>query len=253
MADALVRTHVHDAVHTITLDSPGNRNALSARLLAELAGAIELAAVDPDVRVVVLTGTGTVFCAGADLSDPPGSDPDAPFGLPAVLQAITTSPKPVIGRINGHVRAGGLGLVAACDVAVAPLDASFAFSEVRVGVAPAIIAVVCQPLMRPRDYSRYTLTGSAFGAADAVTAGLLTIAVERDDLDAATDALVTDFLAGAPAAIARTKALTTQLPSLDRAEQFSLTAEISATQFQSDEAIEGIAAFREKRPPKWAR
>jgi enoyl-CoA hydratase/carnithine racemase len=252
MADTLVRTHVNDAVRTITLDSPANRNALSARLLAELAGAIELAAVDPDVRVIVLTGTGTVFCAGADLGDPPGTDPDAPFGLPAVLQALTSCPKPVIGRINGHVRAGGLGLVAACDIAVAPLDASFAFSEVRVGVSPAIIAVLCQPLMRPRDYARYTLTGAAFGAADAVAAGLVTLAVEANDLDAATDRLVADCLAGAPAAVARTKALSTQLPGLPRADQFALTAEISATQFQADEAIEGIAAFREKRPPRWA-
>jgi methylglutaconyl-CoA hydratase len=253
MADALVRTHVHDAVQTITLDSPSNRNALSARLLTELGGALELAAVDPDVRVVVLTGTGTVFCAGADLNDPPGNDPNAPFGLPAVLQAITGCPKPVVGRINGHVRAGGLGLVAACDIAVAPADASFAFSEVRVGVAPAIIAVVCQPLMRPRDFARYTLTGASFAAADAVAAGLLTLAVPPDDLDAATDRIVGECLTGAPEAIARTKALGHQLPQLSLAEQFAVAADVSASQFQSAEAIEGIAAFREKRPPKWSR
>lgn len=253
MAHALVRTHVHGAVQTITLDSPVNRNALSARLLAELGGALDVAAADPDVRVVVLTGAGNVFCAGADLSDPPGNDPDAPFGLPAVLQAITGCPKPVIARVNGHVRAGGLGLLAACDVALAPLDASFAFSEVRVGVAPAIISVVCQPLMRPRDFARYALTGAAFGAADAVAAGLLTMAVERDELDAATDGFVADFLAGAPSAIARTKELAAQLPQLALPERFAVTAQIAATQFQTDDAIEGIAAFREKRPPRWTR
>jgi enoyl-CoA hydratase/carnithine racemase len=230
-----------------------NRNALSARLLAELGGALELAAVDPDVRAVVLTATGTVFCAGADLNDPPGNDPDAPFGLPAVLQAMTGCPKPIIGRINGHVRAGGLGLVAACDIALAPLDASFAFSEVRVGVAPAVIAVVCQPLMRPRDFAHYTLTGAAFGAPDAVSAGLLTIAVERESLDTAVEAIVGDLMAGAPGAIARTKALAAQLPTMPLADRFALTADVSATQFQSDDAVEGIAAFREKRPPRWAR
>lgn len=247
-----MHTQVRGPVSTITLDSPANRNALSARLLAELAAAIEAAAADPEVRVVVLTGSGTVFCAGADLADPPGNDPDAPFGLPAVLRAIVACPRPVVARINGHVRAGGLGLVAACDIAVAPYDASFAFSEVRVGVAPAIIAVLCQPLMRPRDFARYTLTGAPFGAADAVAAGLLTAAVERDDLDAAIDAVVVDLLAGAPSAIARTKALVAELPGLPQAEQFALTARISATQFQSADAVEGIAAFREKRPPRWS-
>jgi enoyl-CoA hydratase/carnithine racemase len=252
MTDALIRVHSSGAVQTITLDSPTNRNALSSGLLAELGGALDAAGADPDVRVIVLTGTGSVFCAGADLTDPPRNDPDAPFGLPAVLQALTSSPKPVVGRINGHVRAGGLGLVAACDLAIAPLDVSFAFSEVRVGVVPAIISVVCQPLMRPRDFARYALTGVAFSGADAAAAGLLTAAVERDDLDATVDGLVRDLLAGAPAAIARTKSLAVELGGLPLAEQWTVTAAMSATQFHSEDAVEGIAAFREKRPPRWA-
>jgi enoyl-CoA hydratase/carnithine racemase len=242
-----------DGVATITLDSPANRNALSARLLRELGVALDSASDDGDVRVIVLTATGNVFCAGADLSDPPGNNPSERFGLPAILQAIGASPKPVIARVNGHTRAGGLGLLAACDVAIAPLDATFAFSEVRIGVAPAIIAVLCQPLMQPRAYARYTMTGAPFTAAEAATAGLLTAAVERDGLDHMVASLVEEFRLGAPSAIARTKGLIGELPMLPLAERFELTARISATQFQSDDAVEGIAAFLEKRPARWAR
>lgn len=251
MADRLVRTHVHGPVLTIELNSPANRNALSARLLAELAGAVELAA-DPDVRVAVLTATGPTFCAGADLTDPPGNDPASPFGLPAVLGAITDSPVPFVARVDGHVRAGGLGLVAACDLAVASRGVSLAFSEVRVGVAPAIIAVVCQPLMRPRDFARYTLTGAAFGAAEAVAAGLLTADVDPGDLDSTIDTWIDDLLAASPAAVARTKSLAAELRELPGADRMTHAAGVSAAQFQSDDAVEGIAAFREKRLPRWA-
>jgi enoyl-CoA hydratase/carnithine racemase len=249
--DPLIRVERAVGVATLVLDSPANRNALSSRLMRELRAALDDATTDESVRAVVLTGRGTVFCAGADLHDPPGSTPGEPFSLPSLLQAISTSPKPIIARVNGHVRAGGLGLVAACDIAVAPLDATFAFSEVRLGLVPAIIAVVCQPLMSPRSFARHTLTGTAFDATEAMSSGLVTATVERQQLDHAVAGLVNELLQAAPSAVGRTKALAAQLPTLTLEERFALTAEISARQFQTPDALDGIAAFHEKRPPRW--
>ncbi len=250
---ALVRVEPDGDVVTITLDSPANRNALSAGLIAELGAAIDAAAADGSVRAIVLTGAGPAFCAGADLADPPGNDPDLPFGLPALLRGIADCPLPVICRVNGHVRAGGLGLVAACDLAVAPDHATFAFSEVRVGVAPAVIAVVCQPVMTPRAYRRYTLTGTTFSAAEAAECGLITLVAAPADLDGCVDELLAKLRLGAASAIARTKAIAAALPTMTLDERWRHTAEVSATQFQADDAVEGIAAFREQRPPRWAR
>ena len=241
------------AVVTITLDSPAKRNALSATLLGQLAEALDAAAADPTVRAVVLTGAGTVFCAGADLDDPPRTTPGERFGLPAVLRSIVECPKPVIARVNGHVRAGGLGLVAACDIAVAPFDATFAFTEVRLGLVPAIVAVFCQPLMQPRAFAHYTLTGVPFDAAEAVQHGLVTLAVDRTRLETMIAEILDQLLLAAPAAVARTKALLGELPTVDLDEGLALTSAITATQFQSDDAVEGIAAFRDKRLPAWAR
>jgi len=248
----LVRVERDADVVTATLDSPANRNALSATLLEQLGAALDAAAADDSARAIVLTGAGPAFCAGADLSDPPGNDPDLPFGLPAVLQRIVECPLPVICRVNGHVRAGGLGLVAACDIAIAPDDATFAFSEVRVGVAPAVIAVVCRPLMQPRAYARLTLTGAPFTAAEAAEWGLITMVAAADELDRCLGDVLAELRLGAPSAIARTKRINADLPTLTQAEQWRHTASISATQFQSADAVEGIAAFREKRPPRWA-
>ena len=153
----------HDAgVRTLVLNSPANRNALSARLLDELAGALRAATTDDDVRVVVLTGSGTVFCSGADLSERGSA---APNRMPEILTGIKESPVPVIARVNGHARAGGLGLIAVADLAVAPTTATFAFTEVRVGVAPAMILVPALRVVEARFLARAVLTGEPFGAA----------------------------------------------------------------------------------------
>jgi len=139
----LVRLGVDRGIATITLDSPANRNALSQRLLVELGQALAATAGDEAVRGVVLTATGSTFCSGADLKDPPGQGAGAGVSMAEILEALWHFPKAVVARVNGHVRAGGIGLVAATDIAVAPTSATFAFTEVRIGVAPAIIAVVC--------------------------------------------------------------------------------------------------------------
>src|SRR5690606_3780786 len=156
----LVHRNVEDGVATVTLDSPRNRNALSARLLADLDAHLKAALADDAVRVIVLTGTGPVFCSGADLKEQ--RDPDsAPVtaSMPDVLTMIWESPKPVVCRLNGTARAGGIGLVTACDFAIAPDTATFAFSEVRLGVVPAMIAVPVLRRVNPRAAAEYFMTG----------------------------------------------------------------------------------------------
>lgn len=143
-------------VETLSLDAPERRNALSAALVGSLAAALTDAGKDPGVRAVVLTHTGNTFSAGADLKDPP-----APASLVGLLRQIVELPKPVVARVTGHVRAGGLGLLAACDIGVASRTATFAFTEVRIGVAPAVISLPLLPRTDPRALSRYYLTGSA--------------------------------------------------------------------------------------------
>ncbi|MDX2765978.1 enoyl-CoA hydratase-related protein, partial [Streptomyces europaeiscabiei] len=132
----LVRYAHHRGIATLTLDSPANRNALSAALVAELRDALDRCGKDDTVRAVVLTHTGNTFCAGADLRDPP--DPQA---LVDLLRRLLELPKPVVARVTGHVRAGGLGLLGACDIAAAGPEATFALTEVRIGVAPAVISL----------------------------------------------------------------------------------------------------------------
>ncbi|WP_019631948.1 enoyl-CoA hydratase family protein [Actinomadura atramentaria] len=250
--ETVVRYEVERGIATITLDSPANRNALSAALRTGLAAAIERAGADDAVRGVVLTGSGTVFCAGADLKEIASGAPPAGPGIPDILTALLDLPKPVVARLNGTVRAGGVGLVAACDIAVAPDDVTFAFTEVRIGVAPAMIAVACAPRMTSRAASRYFLTGETFTAADAVAAGLVTAACPRDELDTVVTAMLDGIRRAEPNALAATKRLVRDLPGLDRTEAFSRAERLSAELFVSPEADEGRRSFFEKRPPSWA-
>ncbi|KOX03524.1 enoyl-CoA hydratase family protein [Streptomyces sp. NRRL B-3648] len=242
-APLIGRTHTR-AVHTLSLDATGTRNALSAALVTELADALTDCGKDPDVRAVVLTHTGTTFCAGADLRDPP--HPDA---LVALLRQIVELPRPVLARVTGHVRAGGLGLLAACDIAAASTDATFAFTEVRIGVAPAVISLPVIPRADPRALGRYYLTGERFGPAEAVTLGLLTTAA--DDVDTALAPVLDGLRRSAPQALAETKRLLTArvLETFDR-DAAELTA-LSARLFASPQAREGMTAFLERRDAAW--
>ena len=146
----LVHYGVGDQLATLTLDSPHNRNALSRQLVAELSGRLAEAAADPSSRAIVITHTGRVFCAGADLAEAGSQSMTAAnTAILALLTAIVDAAKPVIARITGHVRAGGMGIVGACDLAVASETASFAFTEARIGVAPAMISLATQDLLTP--------------------------------------------------------------------------------------------------------
>ena len=253
MAEPLVRVDVDNGVATITLDSPANRNALSRQLLTDLHAALDRAE-QPDVRAIVLTHTAPTFCAGADLKE--RADPDAqPTGSSPMVDAIRRlmfSAQPTIAAVNGSVRAGGVGLMAGCDLVVVQRSVTFAFTEVRIGVAPAIISV---PILHRCGWSKLAapfLTGEVFDAAAALDMGLVThLADDVDGVDATVRALVAGVLAGAPQAVAATKALLRQpLPhSLDDA--FTAMQALSESLFGSREAAEGMRAFAEKRQPSW--
>ncbi|MFC5829368.1 enoyl-CoA hydratase-related protein [Nonomuraea insulae] len=248
---SLVHKDLAGGVATITLDSPPNRNALSVRLLTDLADRLNWALADPDARVIVLTATGNVFCSGADLKEQrqPGAPVTASF--PEIMSLVWESPKPVICRLNGTARAGGLGLVAACDFAIAPLTASFAFTEVWLGVAPAMIAVPVLRRLDPRAASEYFLTGEVFDATRAVDIGLLSRAVPEEDLDATVAHYAEMLMKGGPEALAITKRLVREVPGVSFQEGLRRMTDLSAERFTSEEGQEGIAAFMDKRPPKW--
>lgn len=249
----LVRADLTGGVAAITLDSPHNANALSSKLLTQLKAELEQAVVDPTVRVIVLTGAGKVFCAGADLKEASSTPTAAAPLMSAVMRLLWDSPKPVICRVNGAARAGGIGLVAAADIAIATERATFAFSEVRIGVVPAVISVPCLRRMPSRAAAEYFLTGEVFDAARAAEIGLLTKAVPAEDLDSQTDRYVGMLLRGAPRALAATKDVLRNGRADDFAAGLTKMAELSATFFGSDEAREGMAAFAAKRDPSWVR
>jgi len=245
-----VLTHTADGVARITLDSPHNRNALSARVRAELSAALDAAASDEAARVVVIGHTGPVFCSGMDLKEEAVAAPGAEGvrELPAILQKVARCPKPVIARIGGPARAGGLGILAAADIAVAARSATFAFSEVRIGLIPAVISVPVLHRVAPAAARELLLTGDVFDAARALQIGLVNAVA--DDVDAAVAGYVTGLLRGGPTALAGTKTLV--LGDLDDSdERYEALLDLSATQFASPEAREGARSFAEKRPPAW--
>jgi enoyl-CoA hydratase len=250
----LVRYEVGGDVATITLDSPHNRNALSAQLVAELSARLAEAGADPAARAVVLTHTGRVFCAGADLKAAgTGSAGDSGAAVMALLTAITDLPKPVLARIAGHVRAGGMGIVGACDLAVATEGASFAFTEARIGLAPAMISLTTLDVMDPRQAARYYLTGETFGPEEAARVGLITVAAPDGELDTVVAGFVAQIRETSPQGAAETKKLLTAARRERLAARGREMAALSARLFASDEAQEGIHAFLERREPAWRR
>ena len=249
MTDALVGVQHAGGIRTLTLDSPANRNALSSGLLEELDRALRDATTDPEVRAIVLTGSGPVFSSGADLSERGAA---APNRMPDILTCIVESPVPVIARVNGHARAGGLGLIAASDLAAAAEASTFAFTEVRVGVAPAMIMVPALRVVEPRFLAAMTLTGEKFTALEAARAGLLSAVA--DDETALDDWVAAQTLAiskSAPGAVRATKALLRTLPAQGWKDGLAAAAATSAELFAGPEAAEGMAAFLEKRRPTW--
>ena len=251
MPDQLIQYSVDRGIARVALDSPRNRNALSAALVQQLTQALTDATVDDSVRAVELTHTGSTFCAGADLSEASqGGMKAGAERVMTLLKLIVTMPKPVVGSIDGHVRAGGLGLVGACDIVLAGPKSTFAFTEVKLGLAAAMISLTTLPKMEPRAASRYYLTGETFDAATAARIGLITEAV--DDIDAGTHVVLEALRAASPQGLRETKPLLTPAVLDGFATRADTLAELSARLFASAEAAEGMAAFLEKRPPSWA-
>ncbi|WP_137724932.1 enoyl-CoA hydratase family protein [Prescottella subtropica] len=258
MTDRLVRYDVADGLATLTLDSPRNRNAISSRLVAELRQGLSDAAADASVRAVVLTHTGGTFCAGADLSEASTAAETTPQELAAqrttqmteLLRVIVELPKPVIGRLDGHVRAGGMGLVGACDIVVAGPDTTFALTEARLGLAASIISLTVIPRLTSRAAGRYFLTGEKFGPHEAEAIGLISEAVP--DTGKAIGELAAALRKCSPQGLAESKKLTTMRMLADFDRYADGLAQQSARLFGTAEAVEGMTAFLQKRPPAWA-
>lgn len=251
----LVHYDVEHAVATITLDSPHNRNALSSRLVTQLFEALHRADEDDSVRVIVLTHTGNTFCAGVDLSEASAnSSAEAATArsvqLIELLRAILAQGTPVVASIDGHVRAGGMGIIGACDIVVSGPRSTFALTEAKIGVAPSIISLVVLSRLGDRAGSRLCLTGETFSADEAARVGFITESVVVRE--AALDKLLSDFRLVSPQGLRETK----QLVNHEILEAFDAgrdrVIEQSTRLFRSEEAAEGMRAFLEKRPPRWA-
>ncbi len=252
---SLVDYEVGAHVARITLADETRRNALSVELLGQLLEAIDEADRDRDVRVVVLTNRGGVFCSGANLRERSADSPPASPGtsMSELFLRVRRSKKIFVGRIAGHCVAGGVGLAAVTDISAAIDTATFGFSEVRLGVVPAVISVVCLPKMRLADAQQAMLRGQRFSAEEAARIGLVTYSVAGDLLDRTVDEIVADLLAGEPTALAATKELMYTVPPLGVDEAFQRMTELSESFFESDAAREGITAFFEKRPAGWVK
>lgn len=244
-------------VAVLTLDRAGRHNALSAPLVAALHAGLDALARDESVRVVVLAGAGPSFCAGADIGEmrrageaaPADNERDA-AALAALLHRLDTLPKPTIARVQGNAFGGAVGLVAACDIAVASDLAVFALSEVRLGLVPAMISPYVLRAIGPRQARRYFLTGERFAATTAERIGLIHRAVAADQLDATLSETIADLLVGAPGAQAECKQLVRHVAGHEADADPALAAWIARLR-AAPEGREGLSAFLEKRLPSW--
>ncbi len=244
-----------DRIVTITLDSPANRNALSRGLVAQLRDALAAAAAagtDGTAHAVLLTHTGTTFCSGAALDEVRDGDPaDGTRAMLALFRQLLTLPVPVVARVDGAARAGGLGVLGACDVVLASDRSTFAFTEVRLGLAPAMISLPLRPLLTARAAARYFLTGETFGATVAAQIGLVTAA--GDDVDALASDVLDGLRRADPQGLRETKPLTTgdRLRAID--EEGAAMGQLSARLFASDVARSHFSAFLDQTHRKGQR
>jgi enoyl-CoA hydratase/carnithine racemase len=244
----LVHYEVADAVATVTLDSPHNRNALSRQLVGELFAALEQARADDAVSVVLVRAEGRVFCSGADLAEAAAGGMDEGARRIVDLQLlIATLEMPVVVRVHGAVRAGGIGIVAASDIAIAADEATFALTEVKLGLAAAIISLTVHHRMSPRAAALTTLGGEVFTGAEAASYGLVTAAVPADDLDAEVARVCASLATGAAQGLRESKRiLNRDLVARIEAHGAEM-ADLSARLFASEEAREAMNAFLSRK------
>jgi len=252
----MIRYETNGYRATVTIDDPDRHNALTNDAMASIAAALTTACDDREIRVIVLTGAGTrAFSAGGDLS---GGFVDAPLAghgergaLADLIRAMRRCPKPIVAAVNGHALGGGLGLVAASDIAVAVRTATFGTPEIEVGLWPMMITAVLRPLVPGRALLEMMLLGRRFGADEAAELGIVNRAVDDDAFDAAVDEVVAALASKSPAAVALGKSAfySTQDMDLDTAlDHLHVGLTAVAT---TEDAAEGIAAFLDKRDPRW--
>ncbi|HEX6532078.1 MAG TPA: enoyl-CoA hydratase-related protein [Nitrospira sp.] len=246
-------------VARVTLNRPDRRNAFDAAMVEEIRRAFDRLGRDRSVRVIVLSGVGATFCAGADLS---WMGPDRTLSalegrqdaerLLTMFRTIDECPCPVIGRIQGAAYGGGVGLIAVCDIAAAAAEATFAFSEVRLGLVPAVIAPFVLRKTGESFARRFCLTGETFSAAAAMQTGLIHEVIELAGLDAQITALAEHMARVAPQAARDTKALLRQLTYVSGDDGWKVCVDANLRARLSAEAQEGLRAFRERRTPIWS-
>lgn len=254
MAD-LVRTELlRDGIHAVVLNRPDKRNALSIALMTELCDTVEALSADDAVRVIVLRGEGPAFCAGLDLVE--GADTSKAHEsaelVARMLIAVAESPKVVIAAAHGAAVAGGAGLLMACDLAVASGDLRTGFPEVRRGLVAGIVMTLLRRRVLERDARELLLTGALIDAERALDMGLVNRVVTPDTLVPAAELLALDILEGAPGAVARTKALFQSLWPATLRDDIDKALALHKDVRTSPEALEGMRAFAEKRPPAWS-
>ncbi|MBE0625997.1 MAG: enoyl-CoA hydratase/isomerase family protein [Burkholderiales bacterium] len=254
-----LQVEVDEGVATIRMNRPQVRNAFNEAMIEELAGAFLAADANAAVRAVVLAGAGPAFCAGADLNwmkkmsgyGPEENRADA-MNLAVTLNTIYMMNKPTVARVHGAAFAGGMGLVAACDIAIAAEEAEFCLTEVKIGLTPANISPYVVAAMGERQARRYFLTAERFNAAEALRIGLVHRVTPASQLDAGVDALIAHLLAASPAAIAASKELIRYVAHGAIGEEtMAGTAERIAAARASNDGKEGIRSFLEKRKPSW--
>lgn len=246
-------------VARVTITRPDVRNAFNAEVIAELRDAFAALSKDAAVRAVVLAGQGKTFCGGADVNwmrgalalgyDGNVADAEA---MSAMFRAIDRCPKPVIGRIQGAALGGGAGLAAVCDIAIAADDTTFGFTEVKLGIIPAVISPFVLAKIGESHARALFLTGERFGAARAQAIGLIHEVVTADALDAAVDRIISEIRTAGPNATAAAKTLIQHVAAASYDESLSITANAIAKARTSDEGQEGLRAFLERRPASFA-
>jgi methylglutaconyl-CoA hydratase len=255
-----VRYEVEGGIARVVLARPEVRNALNDEVMRRIADALDRVADDAAVRALVITGEGKAFSAGADLefmrriaqAGPAANKADA-MEMGGLFHRVAECTKPVVARVNGPAIGGGVGLLAACDIVVAAEDAFFQFSEVRLGLVPAVISPFCVRRMGAAVARRLFLTGERFDAREAMRYGLVDVVCPADELDATVATVTEQLEQGAPGALAEAKKLIDAVSNLPPRDVLSSTAECIARLRAGEEAQEGMRAFLEKRAASWAR
>lgn len=249
MTDPATILKIEYGVATIILNRPKQKNSLGAALINSLGDNLKACMKNDEVRIIILTNVGNTFCAGANLKNSGGEAPR--YSLVDLFNIMHEGSKVILGRIDGHITGGGVGLAAACDISVIKNTVKVGFTEVRIGVSPAIISVVCLPKMRRADAAELMLSGEKVKPDRAAQVGLFNYSVAPDQLDAKVNEIVRKIVRGGPNALAATKSLIYRVPSMPVDEAFRWTAKLSARCFMSQEARKGIMAFRMRKDAPW--